>query len=366
MFKHTFSYIIKILLRSRQLVFWSLVFPVIIGLLFKLALGNISNAGKFEPIPVSLSSEIEKEGDFYFPIFLDNMEDEGVFKITEAADDALLKDKKVVAHIISPDKVEVNSPSIESSIVESLLNQYLGYREAAIRVMRDFPNTDISKLLERQSLIEDVSGREMNMFNTYAYTLVGMQSLYGYAWGLTIIYLYQANLSVKARRNAIAPTKKSVVIFAATLAAWLMNMAVMAVNLLVMRFILNVGFGDRLIPVLGLVALSALTGVAFGIFLGVSNRRPIETKIGLGIVLTMTMSFLAGMMFAQMKILIQRNAPIINQLNPVALVTDALYSLYFYPGLERYWLNMTFLGAITIALLAGSTFFMERKNYVNL
>lgn len=365
MFKHTFTYLIKILARNRQLVFWSLVFPLVLGLLFKLALGNISEAGKMEPIAISVSTEIEE--DPYFQTFLDSMAEEEIFTITNAADNSLLKSEKVVAHVISPDKIEVLAPSIATSIVEVAFNQYLRYGESVVRVIKDFPGTDFTKFLNNtDSVIEDVSGHEMNMFNTYAYTLIGMQALYGYSWGLVVIYLYEANLSVKARRNFIAPTKRRIVLSAATVAAWLMNIAVMAVNLLVMRYILNVNFGSRLLPVLALVGLSSLTGVAFGIFLGVCNRKSVDTKIGLGIVLTMTMSFLSGMMVSEMKILIQREAPIVNQLNPVALVTDALYSLYYYPGLERYWVDMGFLSAVTLALLAGSAFFMRRKNYVSL
>ena len=80
----------------------------------------------------------------------------------------------------------------------------------------------------------------------------------------------------------------------------------------------------------------------------------------------MLMSFLAGMMMSEMKIIVEENIPILNKLNPVALVTDAIYALYYYEETSRFYQNMVYLGLVTLALILGSMYFMRGKEYESL
>ena len=41
-----------------------------------------------------------------------------------------------------------------------------------------------------------------------------------------------------------------------------------------------------------------------------------------------------------MKYIIDKNIPIINKLNPANMITDGLYSLYYYETLDRYIFNV--------------------------
>ena len=77
-------------------------------------------------------------------------------------------------------------------------------------------------------------------------------------------------------------------------------------------------------------------------------------------------SFLAGMMASSIKILIERNIPILNKLNPVALITDALYSLYYYNTYDRFFGNIMYLSLVTLIFVLGTIFFMRGKKYESL
>ena len=193
-----------------------------------------------------------------------------------------------------------------------------------------------------------------------------MTTIYGYMWGMYVIYQYEANLSVNAKRNAISPVKKSVSLGAAVLASWIINFAITLFFIFYLKKGLGVEFGDRVAPLVALSALSSLTGVSFGILLGVSNKATIDTKIGLGIAITMTMSFLAGMMKSDMKVIVAEKAPIINKINPVAIVTDAVYSLYYYDSMDRFMQNMIYLGIVTAIFIIVSLCFMRGKEYESL
>lgn len=360
-FKNTFRY----LLRQRAMLFWALIFPIVLGIFFKLAFGNITEMDKFKTIDVAVNENLMKDENF--KRFMKEMEDEEYFHVTEAKDKDVLDEKDAPkAYIESMDKIYTKRSGISETIVETIMNVYSQKFSMIARIMQKDPTTDLSKIVGVDDHIKDLSRKNMNPVNAFFYTLLGMTTIYGYMWGMYVIYQYEANLSVNAKRNAISPVKKSVSLGAAVLASWIINFAITLFFIFYIKKGLGVEFGDRVAPLVALSALSSLTGVTFGILLGVSNKASIDTKIGLGIAITMTMSFLAGMMKSDMKVIIAEKAPIINKINPVAIVTDAVYSLYYYDSMDRFMQNMIYLGIVTAIFIIVSLCFMRGKEYESL
>lgn len=364
MFLHSFKNTFRYLLRQRDMLFWALVFPIVLGIFFKLALGNIVNTGKFKTIDVAVNESLMEDENF--SSFMKEMEDEGYFKVTTAKSEDVLEDDSVKAYVESMDKIYTKRSGISETIVETIMNAYSQKSSMVARIMQRDPRADLSKILDVDNHIKDVSRKNMDPVNAFFYTLLGMTTIYGYMWGMYVIYQYEANLSVNAKRNAISPVKKSVSLGAAVLASWIINFAITLFFIFYLKKGLGVEFGDRALPLVALSALSSLTGVAFGILLGVSNKATIDTKIGLGIAITMTMSFLAGMMKSDMKVIVAEKAPIINKINPVAIVTDAVYSLYYYDSMDRFMQNMIYLGIVTAIFIIVSLCFMRGKEYESL
>lgn len=365
MFWHSFKNTLKYLLRQREMVFWALVFPIILGLFFKLAFGNIMADSKFETINVAVNEDLLENQ--YFKIFLDQMEEEKYFKLTKAKDGNILaSDSDVKAYIASMDKIYTKKSGLDESIVETIMNVYLQKSSLIGRLMAKDPTTDLTKFLDIEDHIEDVSRKNMDPVNTFFYTLLGMTTIYGYMWGMYVIYQYEANLSVNAKRNTVAPTKKSLTLGAATLASWLINFSINLIFIFYLDKILAVDFGDKFALIVLLSVLSSLTGVVYGIFLGVSNKLSLNVKQGLGIATTMLMSFLAGMMVPDMKIIIAENLPLLGKINPVTLITDAVYSLYYYDSSQRFMENIVYLSLVTLVLGALSLYFMRGKEYESL
>lgn len=365
MFWHSFKNTFKFLIREKAMVFWALVFPIILGMFFKLAFGGITENNKFDPIDIGVSESAFSDQNF--KNFLETMEDEDYFRITRAEDESILDtNPDIRAYIESKDKIITKKSGIQETIVETILNAYAQKSEMIKRALEKNPQTDISKLLDVKNHIKNESRTNMDPINAFFYTLVGMTTIYGYMWGLYVIYQYEANLSVNAKRNAIAPIKKSVSLMASVLVSWLINFIITLVFIIYLDKALGVNFGHRM-PLLILLSLvSSLTGVAFGIFIGVSNKKNIEFKINLGISITMLMSFLSGMMISSMKVIVQEKFPILGKINPVAVVTDAIYSLYYYDSTAKFYKNLGLLIMISLVFLAGSLFFMRGKEYESL
>ena len=365
MFLHSFKNTFKYLLREKAMVFWALVFPIILGILFKLAFGGITENNKFEAIEIAVSERALSDENF--KTFLDTMEDENYFKITKSNDKEILNtNSDIRVYIEEKDEILTKKSGIEETIVETILNDYLQKSEMIVRIMKENPQTDIAKLLEVEDYIKDESRKNMDPINTFFYTLVGMTAIYGYMWGLYVIYQYEANLSVNAKRNLVAPIKKSVSLLASILASWIINFVITLIFILYLDKALGVEFGGRMWLLVLLSLVSSLAGVALGILIGVSNKKSIEFKINLGIAISMLMSFLSGMMISSVKVLIQEKIPILGKINPVSVVTDAIYSLYYYEPTSRFFQNIGLLILISLTFFLASLFFMRGKEYENL
>lgn len=78
MFLHEFKKTFKVFLRQKSLLFWALIFPLILGVFFKLGLGNIVGSNDFNPIKVAINEDLLNDDNF--KDFIDKMVDEDFWK----------------------------------------------------------------------------------------------------------------------------------------------------------------------------------------------------------------------------------------------------------------------------------------------
>ncbi len=69
------------------------------------------------------------------------------------------------------------------------------------------------------------------------------------------------------------------------------------------------------------------------------------------------------MMSVGVKDMINENAPFINYINPVALIMDGLYSLYYYDDYNIYYTSIIFLLIFSFVMMVLSYLFIRRKKY---
>lgn len=103
--------------------------------------------------------------------------------------------------------------------------------------------------------------------------------------------------------------------------------------------------------------------------LGDISRKPATGSWpaeGLLVGSSLLMSFLAGLMFGNMKDIIAHYAPILNKVNPAALISDAFYSISVYENPARYLENLLLLALITAALTGVSFIQLGRDRYDSL
>ena len=100
MFYHNFKYTLKILFRNKMLIFWTLLFPIVLGTLFKFAFMDIEKNETFKEFDIAVVNNQEFENDIFLKESFKNLRNENnkMFNIIyTSSNDAkkMLKNKEI-------------------------------------------------------------------------------------------------------------------------------------------------------------------------------------------------------------------------------------------------------------------------------
>jgi len=81
---------------------------------------------------------------------------------------------------------------------------------------------------------------------------------------------------------------------------------------------------------------------------------------------TMICSFFSGLMWGQIKQIIQYNCPIINKINPAALLTNAMYVRSTYGATAEFHQDVLIMCGMIVGCIIVASIFLRRRKYVSL
>lgn len=379
MFAHIFVTRFKCLIRNKQLMFWTLFFPIILGTFFYLAFSNINSANAFKPIPIAVVTDAgyQQNAAFQEALTAASTGDSRIFNLSTAntAEEAekLLEEGKIKGYYTADTQVQlvVKASGIGQSIMKSFADQYQQTASSIVQILQFRPEALAEGLLQEVSATrqyvqeEAVSSAAPNNVLNYFYSLIAMACLYGSFFGLQEVTDIQANLSARAARINLSPVHKLKAFIAGMTAALVIQYAEMIILLAYLFFAFGVDFGPRT----GYVLLTAFVGCLLGLSFGAVVSAVFKSegfKTAILVCGTMAGSFLAGMMMLDIKYLVATKAPLLAYLNPVNLLTDALYSLYYYDSLDRYLLNLGLIGVFTVLFCLATYAIIRRRKYASL
>lgn len=378
MFRHLFINKLKILLKNKTMLFWTLVFPFVLGTFFQLALGNVGDMYEMEIIPIAIVDNEHYYKDEIFKSVISSLSEDGENKlfdtvyVDETEANSLLNDNKIDAYIIidednNPEMV-VKENGINQTIVKGVLDEYYQMSSVTNQLVNYNPeviyNGILEKLYEENNFIVDDSNENLDFSINYFFTLIAMTCLYGSLIGLEIIKDSEANLSKKGARMCVAPVNKFKVVLAGLLAGFLIEIVALVLLFLFLIFIFNINIGNQILPTALLTIVGILAGLSLGIFIGVCNRKSEDFKTGLLIASIMACCFFSGMMgMISIKVFFDETFPILSKINPVNTITDGLYSLFAYDNLDVYYNCLIRISIFTLVLILLSFVFIRRKKY---
>ena len=377
MFGHLYINKLKILLKNKSMIFWTLAFPFILGTFFQLALGNVGEAYELEVIPIAVVDNEEFNNNETLKTIIDNLskEDENQLFSTKYVDsteaEELLSNDEIQGYI----QIDNNNPElvikqngISQTIIKYALDQYYQMSNVANQMIEYNPevihNGALELLTKEANYIKDNSSEKIDFSINYFFTLIAMTCLYGSLIGLEVIKDCEANLSTKGARVSIAPISKIKIIITGLLAGYSIQLVALALLFAYLIFIFDINFGSHILPTIVLSIAGCLAGTSLGTFIGVCNKKSEGFKIGLLIAIVMVCCFFSGMMGApQLRVTFDEALPLFAKINPVHIITDGLYALFAYDTLDTYYNCLLRITIFAIIMLILTFIFVRRKNY---
>lgn len=384
MFFHNYLYRLKCIVRDKQTMFWTLLFPILLATLFNMAFSNLSSAENFSKIKIAIvnNDEYKKNTDFIKAIEAVSSFNEGTGKddlfdikyISKEEADKLLDDSKIEGYIYfdSGAKLTVKESGINQTIIKSFLDDFKQTASTIATIISKNPDAVENGLLKgiliRTDYLKEVAASKSapDTVVNYFYNLIAMACLFGGFCGLKEVNALQANLSTQGARINMAPTHKLKLFMASMFAATTVQLGVIFVLLGYLALILKINFGNQLAYIVLTCIIGTITGVSFGTCIASIVTKGEGLKIGILVVFTNTMSFLSGMMYDKMKYIISTNVPVLGYLNPVNLIADSFYSLYYYNIHTQFFTDIALLCVFSGVFSIITYLVLRRQKYASL
>ena len=391
MFINNFKYSFKVLIRNKGLIFWTFAFPILLGLFFYLAFSDIENKENFKQIDIAVIENKEFQNDEFYKEAIKELSDKNnssrIFNtkyVSKKDAEEKLKNKKISGYLeFTNDNVNitVNSSGVNETIIKYVVSELKSDKKIMNDLIRrkviksqnnsydkiinyeEIYNNVIKILNEDNVKLNNISNKNLSYTMIEYYTLIAMACLYGSMLSMYITNFKLANMNSVGKRTSLSPTSKTKLLLSSLLSSYLVQLIGLILLFIFTIFVIKVDYGNNLPLVIALSLVGSLSGLTLGVFVASKFKVSEGSKIGILISVIMLGSFLSGMMGITMKYVIDKNIPIINKLNPVNMITDGLYSLYYYNTLDRYYFNIISLVIFSIIMMILSINSLRRQKY---
>ncbi len=372
---HLYRYRLRSHLRDRVNMFWTIAFPLLLCTFMQLSIGSLTqNIEQFRSIPVAY---VQTGQDTALGELLTGLSDGDspllLMQRTDREEALRLLEEGTVKGVIEEGGIPAllcQEEGLEQSILKSVLDRYVQV-EATVTSLGATDQAQIQAavdaLTHEASAIHPVSfsSGSLNYFLQSLYAVIAMTCIMGGFFGLNGVLSSEPRLSALGVRRSVSPARKSAVVLSDLTAAMTVSLGEVLILLLYLRFVLGVDFGVQIPAILLLCVLGSAVGVALGMLVGLAIPVREGVKSGILIALSISLSFLGGMMDSRVRVIVEQNIPLLNRVNPAALMVDSFYVLDTYGAGTRFYVNVASLFLIFVLLCGGNLLILRRKQYAS-
>lgn len=329
--------------------FWLIIFPIVLGTFFWMAFSNITEKSEsLDKIDVAIVDDGTYENAVAFDEFIKNVSGEqgnlNTEKLSEDKAEKALDEGEVEGIIYVSDEISLKfkENGLNQTILKSMVDSYIHNENVTMDIIANSPEKAQDVM---ESLFADVEyTKEVNMnadgnmdvYVQYYFALFAMTCMLGAHYGIINTEEIRAGQRDIAVRRCISPTKRILIVFTDFLAALTVQMLIFVMVFFYLNLFLGIDFGDKYGYILLSGLLSSFVGVAYGYMLGVIVKAKFSIKESITTSTILSMNFLAGLMVTNMKNLVENNAPVINRINPAAVISDSFYALSVFGNMGMY------------------------------
>lgn len=369
----------KCLFRDRQGMFWALLFPLLLAIIYYYAFAGLGHTDVLKTIDIAAvstggSNEETLRQTLQDVTFENGLPIFNVVYVEQAEAEELLDNNEITGYIIMAQEPElvVKGSDIKATIAKNVLSSYRQMYAVSDLIVNEVDGSTI----DYSVLTDDMNQREyyltdraessssgMDYTVIYFYALLALVCVYGGNWGLREGVAISASLSIRGARINVSPYNTAKLLFCNLLASLALHFTGVLVVVAFMVRILKIDFGARLPYVIGVCILGTIIGILFGCLVALFMKGTEKKKDAFLTGITLIWGFLAGLMVPSVKYLVASRIPILTYINPIHLITDSLYSLYYYSDLSRYLHNMVLLVAMAVVLACANIFYIGRRKH---
>ena len=326
MFGHIFKNRLKCLSRNRILIFWTLLYPLVLGTFFNLAFSNLQSNDAFKSVPVAVVDNAEYQQNTQFITVLGSVSDDNaaaqhqlfhVSKVSQQQAEENLQKGEIAGYILFKDgpRVVVKESGVGQTILTEFMDTYLQTGSAYARILIANPTASPAYGGTNWLTPAAPGNADPDSSLIYYYALIAMAALFGGFWGLREMQDIQADITACGARVNVAPVHKLKAFGSSFLASITLQFACMVVLVAYMALVLGIHFSSQLPFILIVCLMGSVTGVTFGAFIGAIARRSTQLGTAILISVSLVLSFLSGLMVPDIKYTITHAVPALAYLN---------------------------------------------------
>ena len=268
-------------------------------------------------------------------------------------------------------RMSVTTSEINQTIVKSIVDTFRTNRKVIADTIENDPaliTSVIESMTEQVSYNKEInlSGGNMDFYIQYFYNLIAMICMLSCNTGLAIVVTNQANLSALGARKSVSPISNTSKLMAGFISTVCVNLIIIAIVMSYLIFILGIDFGSKIAPLFLAVFIGTIMGTSLGFFVGAFGNMKETTKTSLLTGVSLTLCALSGLMADSLPKMINRYCPIVNKINPAAILTDCFYALNIYDTYERFGFNLIKIAAYSAVFIVCGMTMLRRKKYASI
>lgn len=320
-------------------LFWMLIFPLLLLSFFKLGFGNLLKDNQNLKIKVGISP------DNYYSVIYKSIDIFDVSILNENEGITEVENEKISGYVKSDGSLVFFNSNMKSRIIKQVSDQILQISKSGIPMEKfDFKNFPLNT--------EKTKG---NFISMIFYNAIAMFALYGAFHGIAFSEFFIPGKNSPAVRILISPVKKLNLFLFFTVTGFLLTFIISIISILFSEYVLKLNLFRFDFKLLLMLIVGILSSISFGIGISfIFKRVKLEAKIMICILSLNLLAILNGMMSINIKTKIDSLFPLINKLNPIAIIANNFYKITQLNNYSDYFRDISILTGFFIVFLAFS------------
>ncbi len=381
-----FKYFLKKRLREKQFVFWSMIFPLALMTFMHIAFGNIYDIeNHIDPMKTCVVTEDTGVFVYNFQSLMDEMSDENgdnyYFDLdyaasVEPAKKSLEDGEYEILFEVKADDIKVflapghsaTSAYMAKAVCDSYMRNYDLIMEAyekdpgSAQAVLDNTLEEVSYTKPAQSAFSE----DPDPYSWFFYSTLVMGIFFNSMSGVAIVSELCADVSADAMRLSVSSAKKSRMIISSFLSKFSISFVIVLIQLLFMRYVMDISLGNSIPKLLLFVASSILFSLGFGVICGTIFKGSTDNRGNKTTSVVMISVFLSGEMIQQLPGVFEKYAPFINDINPATVMNMAFYKLAICGDYTGFYMDIAKILVTTLIFIAIGVFVLRREKYASL